>query len=104
MKPRGLTIKDKNGVIKVDSEKLKDKNYTMEIPNEKYYIDFAKIKAGFLNKTGETLEQKDLAEMIGVSKQTISNWKNVASPPIIPKLKAISELCGLNINQFISKK
>ncbi len=100
----GLKVKDKNGLIEVKSDKLKNDNNYNNSMETKYFIDFSKIKEGFKSKTGESITQKEFADLIGVSKQTISNWSRQASPPIVKTLKKISELTGLSINNFISKK
>ena len=70
----------------------------------KYYIDVDKILYGVQTKTGNRLNQKQLAKLLGVSKQTINNWKTTGSTNVVMNLMKICEVSGLQINEFISKK
>ena len=70
----------------------------------KYYIDVDKILYGVQTKTGNRLNQKQLAKLLGVSKQTINNWKSTGSTNVVMNLMKICEVSGLQINEFISKK
>lgn len=51
------------------------------------------------NKAG--LSQADFAEMLNVSRQTVSKWELGSSVPEIGKLIAISELFGVSIDHLL---
>ena len=70
----------------------------------KYYIDVKKILDAIETKDGKRLEQKQLAKLLDVGQQTVSNWKTKGSTKVVKTLLRISEVSGLYINEFISKK
>jgi len=41
------------------------------------------------------LTQKKLAEILGVTQQTVNNWENGRSEPTLSQLRKISELSGI---------
>ena len=49
------------------------------------------------------LTQEELAERLGLSRQTISNWENQRSFPDIVSLIAISELYGLSLDELVKE-
>lgn len=44
--------------------------------------------------------QKELAEMIGVSPMTVSNWEVGRSTPTLTKWKKTAEVLGIDINEL----
>lgn len=56
------------------------------------------LEAARVNKG---LTQKEAAELIGVSKDTLSNYERGKSYPDIPVLKKIEEIYGISYNNII---
>lgn len=48
--------------------------------------------------------QEQLAEMLGVSRQTIYNWESGASYPDVEKLVEISQLMGCTLDELVREK
>lgn len=48
----------------------------------------------------EGLSQEQLAEKIGVSRQTISKWEGNLSMPELPKLIALAECYGISLDEL----
>ncbi|MGM9618554.1 MAG: helix-turn-helix transcriptional regulator [Oscillospiraceae bacterium] len=46
------------------------------------------------------LSQEQLAERLGVSRQTVSKWETGASTPDLPKLLALSECFGVSLDEL----
>ncbi|MGM9662226.1 MAG: helix-turn-helix transcriptional regulator [Oscillospiraceae bacterium] len=46
------------------------------------------------------LSQEQLAEKLGVSRQTVSKWETGASTPDLPKLLALSECFGVSLDEL----
>lgn len=53
----------------------------------KISLKAARINAG--------LSQKEMAELLGISKNTVCNWENGDSEPNASQLRKISELSGI---------
>lgn len=49
----------------------------------------------------DKISQEVLAEMLGVSRQTISNWENDLTKPDICQLKKISKIFNISIDEFL---
>ena len=47
------------------------------------------------------LTQTQEAELIGVSKQSISNWENALSKPSVDQAIALSELLGVSVKELM---
>ena len=48
-----------------------------------------------------SLSQEDLAEQLGVSRQTISNWENDRTVPALDYMKKLSEEYQLSLDQLL---
>ena len=70
----------------------------------KYIIDISIIQDAFEDRMEVRPRQKDLAKMLKVSEQTVSNWYHSESSPGIDTLMKLSEISALSINEFIIKK
>lgn len=46
------------------------------------------------------LSQEELAEALGVSRQTVSKWERGAAVPELDKLRALSELFGVSLDEL----
>ncbi|HBT64652.1 MAG TPA: XRE family transcriptional regulator [Ruminococcaceae bacterium] len=53
------------------------------------------------HRTDATLSQEELAEMIYVSRQTISNWENDKSYPDVNSLMLLSEVFQISLDKLI---
>ena len=53
------------------------------------------------HRTESVLSQKDLADKIYVTRQTVSNWENGKSYPDIQSLLLLSQLFGVTVDQLI---
>ena len=53
------------------------------------------------HRTESGLSQKDLADKIYVTRQTVSNWENGKSYPDIQSLLLLSQLFGVTVDQLI---
>ena len=53
------------------------------------------------HRTESALSQKDLADKIYVTRQTVSNWENGKSYPDIQSLLLLSQLFGVTVDQLI---
>lgn len=47
------------------------------------------------------LSQDDLAEVIFVSRQTVSNWENDKTYPDVQSLELLSQLFGITIDELV---
>lgn len=56
------------------------------------------IKAARVNAN---LTQSELAERLGVTKQTIFNWEKGAYEPTIGQARKLSEVCGVPLDNII---
>lgn len=52
----------------------------------------------------EKLSQEELAEKIGVTRQTISNWELGETTPDIEQAKNISQVLGISLDELTSNK
>lgn len=50
------------------------------------------------------LDQTQMAEILGVTKQTIGNWESGKSEPNVTQLREISRLSGIPISYIVVKK
>lgn len=50
------------------------------------------------------ITQKELAERLGVTPQTISNWVNGSTEPSGPQLQELSRLSGFNAMDILCAK
>ena len=48
------------------------------------------------------LSQDDVAEALGVSRQSVSKWENNASVPELEKLLALSGLFGVSLDELVT--
>ena len=48
--------------------------------------------------------QEDLAEMIGVTRQTISNWELNETSPDLKKAQKLSDIFNIIVDELIGKK
>ena len=55
----------------------------------------ARMKAGFT--------QEELAEKLGVSKASICQWENGRTRPSIKKLKPLSEILNISVEELLKK-
>lgn len=53
------------------------------------------------HRTESGLSQKDLAEKVYVTRQTVSNWENGKSYPDIQSLLLLSQLFSVSVDQLI---
>lgn len=53
----------------------------------------ARLKAG--------LEQEEIAEILGVSSSTVSNWENGRTTPKLPFLAAWAQVTGFNMSSLM---
>lgn len=53
------------------------------------------------HRTESGLSQKDMADKIFVTRQTVSNWENSKSYPDIQSLLLLSQLFGVSVDQLI---
>lgn len=52
-------------------------------------------------RTGRNLSQGDLAEALGVSRQSISKWETDSAVPDLDKLLALSDLFGVSLDTLV---
>ncbi len=52
-------------------------------------------------RTGRNLSQEDLADALGVSRQSVSKWENGVSVPELDKLVQMGELFGVSLDELI---
>ena len=71
---------------------------------QKYIINIEIVQTAIEKRTGKRPQKKEIAEKIGVSAQSVSNWRHISVPPIIETLVKLSKLSGLSINEFITRK
>ena len=50
------------------------------------------------------LSQEELAEMIGVTRQTISNWELNETSPDLKKAQKLSDIFNIIVDELIGKK
>ena len=50
------------------------------------------------------LNQEDLAEMIGITRQTISNWELNETSPDLKKAQKLSDIFNIIVDELIGKK
>ena len=50
------------------------------------------------------LNQEDLAEMIGVTRQTISNWELNETSPDLKQAQKLSDIFNISVDELIGKK
>ena len=53
-------------------------------------------------RTKENLSQSDLADMLDVSRQSISKWETDTSIPELDKLLKLSELFGVTLDELVN--
>lgn len=53
-------------------------------------------------RTKENLSQSDLADMLDVSRQSVSKWETDASIPELDKLLKLSELFGVTLDELVN--
>lgn len=51
-------------------------------------------------RTNANLTQKEAAQKIGVSKDTISNWENGITSPNVEKFKQIEKIYGISYDEL----
>ena len=56
----------------------------------------------YLEKHGRT--QSDLAQELGVTQPTVSDWVNGECAPSLPNLIALSRVTGLSLDQLVGTK
>ena len=54
-------------------------------------------------RTGRNLTQEAVAEALGVSRQTISNWENNRSYPDILRVVALSDLYSISLDALLKE-
>ena len=64
--------------------------------------DFAQKLSGYRQQKG--LSQEELAQKIGVSSQTVSEWERGESSPDTDNLIALSEIYGISLDELIKGK
>src|SRR5690554_4654243 len=52
----------------------------------------------------ENLTQKDLAEKLFVSPQTVSKWENNQSEPNLATIKQLADLFGISVDDFFEEE
>ena len=50
------------------------------------------------------LNQEDLAELIGVTRQTISNWELNETSPDLKQAQKLSDIFNISMDELIGKK
>lgn len=55
-------------------------------------------------RTNANLTQEQVAEVLGVSRQTISNWENEKTYPDIKSVVALSDLYGVSLDYLLKDK
>lgn len=55
-------------------------------------------------RTNANLTQEQVAEVLGVSRQTISNWENEKTYPDIKSVVALSDLYGISLDYLLKDK
>ena len=53
-------------------------------------------------RTKENLSQSDLADMLDVSRQSVSKWETDTSIPELDKLLKLSELFGVTLDELVN--
>lgn len=67
-----------------------------------YVIDLEAFKKGYKKETGEDLTKYQIAKLLGITYQSVDNWK--AKPnQTLSHLKKLSELSKLTFTQLIKK-
>ena len=59
-----------------------------------------KLRIYDLRKAGQ-MSQKELADAVGVSVQTVSKWENGTSDPSTANLMALAKLYGLSVDELL---
>lgn len=54
-------------------------------------------------RTGKNMSQGDLAEVLDVSRQSVSKWENNSATPELDKLIKMSELFGVTLDELVGK-
>ena len=54
-------------------------------------------------RKGNGLSQEQLAEMLGISRQTVSKWENGTSDPSTSNLLALAKLYDVSAEEILSK-
>ena len=54
------------------------------------------------NRKKRNLTQADIAEQLGVSNRSISNWENGKNMPDLSLLKPLCEILNITINELLS--
>ena len=52
-------------------------------------------------RTAQNLSQGDLAEMLGVSRQSVSKWENNSAMPDLEKIIKLSDIFGVSIDNLV---
>lgn len=52
-------------------------------------------------RTGQGMTQEQLAEKMGVSRQSVSKWETDSAVPDIEKLKLLTEILGVSIAELV---
>lgn len=55
-------------------------------------------------RTGRNMSQGDLAEVLDVSRQSVSKWENNMAVPDLDKLVKMSELFGITLDELVTGK
>lgn len=55
-------------------------------------------------RTKNNMSQGDLAEMLQVSRQSVSKWENNTSVPDLDKLVKMSEIFGISLDELVLRK
>ena len=55
-------------------------------------------------RSEKSLSQGDLAEMLNVSRQSISKWENNSAVPDLDKIIKLSEIFGVSIDTLVRGK
>jgi len=74
-----------------------------ETKKQSYVIDLDLFKEAYKEKHNKEITVYDLAEILGVSYQTI-NSLSIKPVKGIGYLKTMAKLCGLPINKLVKKK
>lgn len=55
-------------------------------------------------RTGQGMTQEELAEQMGVSRQSVSKWESDSATPELEKIKLLSKLFGVSLQELLSEQ
>ena len=55
----------------------------------------------YMLRTKKNLSQGDLAELLNVSRQSVSKWENNSAVPDLDKIVRLSEVFGITVDELV---